>query len=266
MTIFLNYFALLGVLILVFSMAGMMLNLKNRHPHGLFGLKRTRPVALRTYRSGPVGKAWATEPTNLYKEPQGHAIYIIDMTKPVYFTGRVKGGWSEINEGWVITRKFSLNETANVNESRIVRERSMETIAQVKDDYLRLCEDIAYVIENNALFNSTVKETATFNALFAVDTSTLEDAALDRHAADLLSAFTNAKAHAQEIGASALGSPSAVQRTAKLARKATSAGVTQHERDALMAKVMAACETMRVVLPLKTRSVLEQRIAPTLTP
>lgn len=133
-------------------------------------------------------------------------------------------------------------------------------IERVKAEYGAKRSDIAYVIENNALFNGDRHaETAEFDAaLIAVDDVDLALVDLETlsHLADRLAiAWAAAITHAEQLGLNALEQPVTARKAAKIARKA--AATSGPEKAAYEAKLAVLVDLLGVVIPSNRRAITD---------
>ncbi len=122
------------------------------------------------------------------------------------------------------------------------REMAKASVAEVRETYGRMLSDVAYRIENSALFDSEVPTTRRFDealALWAEVTDATPEAEAVRRAGMVQVTFDAARAHAETVGLAhlPLRAREDAGRAAKAARLAKSSA-NAHEREAALEQVI----------------------------
>lgn len=128
------------------------------------------------------------------------------------------------------------------------RDAAMARVAEIRALYGRMLADIAYRIENSALFDSGVPTTRQFETALALCsdiTPITSDEETIRRCATVTVAFETARAHAETVGLlhlpqTARGAARRAAGAARLARSSTS----EAERDAAQARVVSILRSL----------------------
>lgn len=123
------------------------------------------------------------------------------------------------------------------------RGAAFEHVAEIREVYGQMLTDIAYRIENSALFDSTVPTTRQFEtalALWSDVSSNTNDEEVQRRSAVVVVAFRTARSHAEVVGIQHLPTTAhdSARRAAGAARMARSSS-SEAERDAAHSRVVA---------------------------
>lgn len=128
------------------------------------------------------------------------------------------------------------------------RAAAIDRVAEIRALYGRLVADIAYRIENSALFDSTVSTTQQFEtalALWSDVTRSTSDEEVARRSAVVAVAFKTARSHAETVGLAHLPTTArdSARRAAGAARLASSSH-SEAERDAAQSRVVSILSSL----------------------
>lgn len=143
---------------------------------------------------------------------------------------------------------------------KVQRDDAVAAIERVQADYGTLLSDVAYVIENHALFDARFEPTRKLDdTLWIVQQTRLETLDIREVlelSAQLSLAFRSAKRHAEKLGLAALGQHAEKGRRAGLLARKAACTESEHEHRALMESLQAILDTIGVVLPIETTTAI----------